>query len=294
MSSDDLYEEFEERAAIMEYDGGFSRKEAERAAWECVHARYFLVEENMNHKSFYVKQLEGDGTGSAVFATLNVVDKDGDVTLPGAFGKQTAVVVPTHDWSSVPLGKGTTREAGDEAIVDFKLNLDSPTAKEWHSALKFDLDEGPRKQEWSYGFDILEESRGEFKGEQVRFLKSLRIHEVSPVLVGAGVNTRTLSMKEKGIKLSDQFQQVEHGLVETRAVLTRMKAILQMRRSDRKHPLSPEDRGRLEGLAKQLAEIQSDIEMLTKQPEPEPVIDGAALLAQYQRTLAQIQGHLSA
>ena len=158
----------------------------------------------MDYKSFQIKQLEGDGTGSAVFATLNVVDKDGDVTLPGAFGKQTVVIVPTHNWSSVPLGKGTTREAGDEAIVDFKLNLDSPTAKEWHSALKFDLAEGQQKQEWSYGFDILEESRGEFEGEQVRFLKSLRVHEASPVLVGAGVNTRTLALNSLGISIRSE------------------------------------------------------------------------------------------
>ena len=248
----------------------------------------------MDYKSFQVKQLEGDGTGSAVFATLNVVDMDGDVTLPGAFGKQTVVIVPTHNWSSVPLGKGTTREAGDEAIVDFKLNLDSPTAKEWHSALRFDLEQGQPLQEWSYGFDIREKSRGEFEGEQVRFLKSLRVHEASPVLVGAGVNTRTLALKERGMKLSDQFQLAENALVETRAVLTRMKAVLEMRRSDRKNPLSPDNRGRLEGLAKQLVEIQSDIEMLLKQPEAESVVDGAALFASYQRTLAQIRGYLSA
>jgi hypothetical protein len=31
--SDTLREAFEERAAIMEFDGGLSRDEAERAAW---------------------------------------------------------------------------------------------------------------------------------------------------------------------------------------------------------------------------------------------------------------------
>ena len=96
------------------------------------------------------------------------------------------------------------------------------------------------------------------------------------------------------MKLSDQFQLAENALVETRAVLTRMKAVLEMRRSDRNNPLSPDNRGRLEGLAKQLVEIQSDIEMLLKQPEAESVVDGAALFARYQRTLAQIGGHLSA
>lgn len=34
--SEDLREEFEERAAIMEYDGGMTRAEAERAAWALI------------------------------------------------------------------------------------------------------------------------------------------------------------------------------------------------------------------------------------------------------------------
>ena len=37
--SPDQYEELEERAAIMEYDGGLTREEAERAAWESVGPR---------------------------------------------------------------------------------------------------------------------------------------------------------------------------------------------------------------------------------------------------------------
>jgi hypothetical protein len=32
----DLLEAFEERAAIMEYEGGLSQEEAERLAWACV------------------------------------------------------------------------------------------------------------------------------------------------------------------------------------------------------------------------------------------------------------------
>lgn len=35
-----MWDEFEERAAIMEYDGGMSREEAERAAWELIARRY--------------------------------------------------------------------------------------------------------------------------------------------------------------------------------------------------------------------------------------------------------------
>ena len=38
----DLLEEWEERASIIQFDGGVSREEAERLAWQCVlgeHAR---------------------------------------------------------------------------------------------------------------------------------------------------------------------------------------------------------------------------------------------------------------
>jgi hypothetical protein len=42
--------------------------------------------------------------------------------------------------------------------------------------------------------------RGEFEGQKVRFIKSVRIPEVSPVLIGAGVNTRTLEAKSRSLK----------------------------------------------------------------------------------------------
>ena len=42
LESDTLREEFEERAAIMEFDGQLTRKEAERAAWALVSTRYRL------------------------------------------------------------------------------------------------------------------------------------------------------------------------------------------------------------------------------------------------------------
>ena len=37
-----LREEYEERAAILEFDGGMSREEAERLAWELVAARHTI------------------------------------------------------------------------------------------------------------------------------------------------------------------------------------------------------------------------------------------------------------
>jgi hypothetical protein len=52
-----------------------------------------------------------------------------------------------------------------------------------------------QSQAWSYGFDIADSDVGEFDGRRVRYLKRLKVFEVSPVLRGAGVNTRTLAVK---------------------------------------------------------------------------------------------------
>src|SRR5207247_2620689 len=55
------------------------------------------------------------------------------------------------------------------------------------------------KQEWSYGFDVLEKGEMTPELEQLgvaRVLKKLKVHEVSPVLLGAGVDTRTVATKD--------------------------------------------------------------------------------------------------
>ena len=133
-----------------------------------------------------IKELHEDGHGLAVIATLGVVDSDGDVTLPGAFGEQSVKMVPAHDWQHVPLGKADIREEGNEVLAAFRLNLEIGSARDWHSALKNDLANGPPLQEWSYGFSIVEASFGEHEGQEVRFLKKLKVHEISPVMLGPG------------------------------------------------------------------------------------------------------------
>lgn len=191
------------------------------------------------HDAASLKKLN-EGVLSVVFATMNVVDKDGDVALPGFYGKQDIVMVPAHDWSHVPIGKGVTREEGNLAIADIKLNLEIQAAKDWLSAIKFDLANGVPLQEYSYGFKPLEggSERGDRDGKQVRYLKpredgtpGSKIWEVSPVLVGAGEKTRTLSAKSvagnAGKTFADESQAVldaAEGLVERVEVLAAIRA----------------------------------------------------------------------
>lgn len=171
--------------------------------------------------SVHVKDAD-KGQVSAVIATLNVRDHDGDVILPGAFesGQKVRISAFNHaSWGpSLPVGKGTIREEGDEARFDGQFFLNTETGRETFETVKGLEDLG----EWSFGFDLRQGAtrQGEHQGEDVRFIGPLPdgtagidTHEVSPVLLGAGINTRTLAVKslsdlsvEAARKLADDIE----------------------------------------------------------------------------------------
>ncbi len=152
----------------------------------------------MEKKAFVAqfKKFEGEGRGLAIFASMQVIDRDHDVTIPGAFGEQTVKLAQAHQWQVPNIGMAKIRESGNDALADFQFYLDMAAGREWFSALKNNFDNGV-PQEWSYGFNIEDSGAGEFEGQPVRFLKRLKVHEVSPVMVGAGIDTRTLDIKEE-------------------------------------------------------------------------------------------------
>ena len=138
-----------------------------------------------------------EGLVTARFATLGVKDKDGDVIEPGAFGEQRVKVSSFGHGSwmgELPVGVGTVRETDDEALGDLKFFLETTHGRDHFETIKGLGDLG----EWSFGFDVLEESAPDEDQQQlgiVRILKKLKVHEVSPVLQGAGIDTQTLSVK---------------------------------------------------------------------------------------------------
>lgn len=166
----------------------------------------------MEHKAGPLVQVkigdESKGEVEAVFSTLNVVDKDGDVTLPGAFGEQEVLISAYNhqSWSgALPVGKGTISETSTEAIMKGNFFMDIAGARDTFLTVKA---LGPKGQ-WSYGYDVLERSDGMWppddeNGKQVQFLKKLKVHETSPVILGAGVNTRTLSAKASADPLTPE------------------------------------------------------------------------------------------
>ncbi len=237
-------------------------------------------------KTVEIKALDDSGVGVAKIATLNVIDSDGDVTRPGAFGEQEVKVLPTHDWGSVPLGKGTIKESGDDVLVDFRLNLDTVAGKEWYAALKFDLEHGQPLQEWSYGFTIPKEGSedGLVDGREVRILKAVKVHEVSPVVLGAGVGTGTLAVKNKapeGITLTEEITRALAGL---KSATDRLEKVRAMRAEGKGRPLTDERKEQIEDLREGLEgmrRIAEELDALAKKASPAD--GGEAAREQYAR-----------
>lgn len=192
-----------------------------------------------------IKAAGDDGTVSFVVARLNDhVDEDGDLTLSGYFGRQTVVMVPAHNWEHVPIGKGQLYEVGNDAIVDVKFNMAIEAARDWHASIKFDFENPPALQEYSYAYTVKDggSKRGEFNGRDVRILQPLAdgspgadIHEVSPVLLGAAGRgmSRTLAAKHRNSDdaardaLTRQFVQLvatAHGIELPKSIDEQVRA----------------------------------------------------------------------
>lgn len=200
----------------------------------------------------------------AVFATLNVVDSDGDVTPNGAFENGAKVRISAYGHSSwgdrLPVGKGTIRETKTEAILDGRFFMDNADALSTFNVVKQLGEDG--LQEFSYGYDPVEYSFGEFEGQQVRFLQKVKVHEVSPVLLGAGVGTRLLTAKS-----FEKFD--DHGdavLAAVREYVDRHPEVIAYRAKQGKPRLS-------EHSVELLNQVEAELKRLVALREPEPAND---------------------
>lgn len=150
----------------------------------------------MEYKQFLPESFKskGEGTARFVIATTEVVDSHGDVLVPGAIGDQVATLLPAHRWDALPLGKARISEQDDLVIADVQFNP-TPQGQAWHDAIKWDFDNPPAVQQYSWGYDATRSRPGKLNGEKVRFLEVVKIHEVSPVLIGASIGTHTSMIK---------------------------------------------------------------------------------------------------
>jgi hypothetical protein len=182
-------------------------------------------------KSLVLKAEDKTGEVSSVIATLNKKDADGDVTREGFFGEQHVSIVGSHDWHDIMLGKGVLKEEGDRAVFRGKFNLDDPDAAKLHSKVLFDIENPPAKIEWSYNLRLVEGAREAFKNDPefgdgqwlqpVDGKPGVKVDEVSPVLVGAGVGTGTLGVKaRKGETVSILEELAEMGDEDAKQMLS--------------------------------------------------------------------------
>ena len=155
-------------------------------------------------------KLSEEGTVTVAFSQLNVVDKDADVTVPGA--------IPTKDvpmsayghtsWDGeLPIGRGTITEADGWGVLNGRFLMETDQGRNGYHTVKAMAD----LQEWSYGYKATDFSFGQQDGKNVRFLKRLDIFEVSPVLIGAGVGTRTLSIKAAKAAIAAHSTAIDDG-----------------------------------------------------------------------------------
>lgn len=132
------------------------------------------------------------GEFSAVFATLNVVDHDGDITLPGAFADGANVVIePWNHGYDLPVGGAVMHADAEKAWVEGRFLLETTGGRDHYEVVKA----LGMITEWSYTFRILDASTETVEGERVRVLKKLDVAGVSPVTRGAGIGTRTMMLK---------------------------------------------------------------------------------------------------
>ena len=143
---------------------------------------------------------EVEGKVEAVFSKFNEIDSDNDVVLPGSiksgFGDKGVAMVWAHDWKDV-IGRGEIEQDDDKAVFKGQFIMDTERGRDAYNTVKAMGD----LQQWSFGFEIKESENGMFKKDneeqEVRFLKDVRVWEVSPVLVGANQNTHTLAVKNE-------------------------------------------------------------------------------------------------
>ena len=233
----------------------------------------------MSTKSLHRVEVKDADRGEveAVFATLGVKDSDGDVTLPGAFEDGAEVVISAYGHTSwqglLPVGKGTIREVGDEAILSSQFFMDTQAGKDTFTVVKNLGAQG----EWSYGYDPVKYSFGEHDGEQVRFLESLKVFEVSPVLLGAGVGTRTLAAKAAGLRFGDDVSAV---LAEVDRITVRAADVMAMR-AEKGKGLSEDSRSLLEQLHSRVKALQAVLDEQVGETEASPL--RAAIEAEFLR-----------
>lgn len=244
----------------------------------------------MDVKSFTGLEVKDADLGivTATFSTFGVVDRDKDLVQPGAIKSGTPIRVSAYghaSWNSyfsnaeLPTGKGVVYADEQKAWADIQFFLDTDHGKNTFLTVK-----GMGElQEWSYSLQNIRAEYEDMEGVgRVRRIKSLDIHEVSPVLMGASIGTQTTSVKS-GLKFSEHIDAVLADVVK---LTERTQEVVALRAQKGKQ-IADVSTEQLEQLAEQLKALQG---LLKSAPEEAlPLVDEARReLLRFQKTLASV------
>lgn len=225
----------------------------------------------MDRKSFKPTDLKlsEEGVIEAAFAQLNVVDHDGDLTIPGAFAaKEVPMSAYGHtSWDgALPVGKGTISERGDWAVFSGQFFMETTHGRDAYQTVKA----LGSLAEYSYGFNVRDSAPGVHEGKNVRVLKALDVFEVSPVLMGAGIGTHTLAIKSGGPVADSPWS--EHILWYAEGLPALVKRAHDRRdfRAVDERKLSRTDRARLQDIEAALPGLLEAVRELLFVPDAPP------------------------
>ncbi len=156
----------------------------------------------MSFDSSPADMLPGGGFRAIIATLAPAIDWQGDVSLPAAFDSQSQCYV--SDWEHQSFDdKGPKRPPVGVCAISHDERyayatgyfLNTPRGQECRELVK-----SSTALEWSYGFSILAsatdaKSLQQYGAGARRILQRLMVVEVSPVVRGAGLDTRTLWVK---------------------------------------------------------------------------------------------------
>lgn len=237
------------------------------------------------------------GIVHAQFATYGEEDHHKDVHQEGCFEDGAAMLVSAYNhgsWSGgLPTGKAVLRDTKSGPVAEMQFFMNTEHGREAFETVKSVGD----LQQWSYGFDVVESERGQHKSADgsetnVRFLKKMKVHEISPVLVGAGKSTQTLAVKayatdgEPGkMKMFDHLAQVLSGV---EAVVQRSEEIKALRETEGKDSTVAEStKAMLTLIDAQMARIKAVLAETVSEPTTTPEDHSLELLHEQFKMLSE-------
>lgn len=268
---------------------------------------YNMDMDNLQHKTVNLLTTdEIEGKVEAVFSNFNEVDSDGDVVLAGSiksgFGEKGVAMVWAHDWKDV-VGRGEIIQDDQKAVFKGQFIMDTERGRDAFNTVKA----MGELQQWSFGYEVLDAENGMFKKDgseneiEVRFLKDVKVWEVSPVLVGANQNTYTMAVKDataedpnesdpieednKGLRFDEEVDKVLNTLAD---LLKRSRELTALRLKKDKL-LSEKVVDSLTELQDALQEVYQDVDTLLAVGSEEVVNDNddTTLLIETEKVLLE-------